>query len=157
MPKLLLSGYWFLASPKEPHYTTLSGPQHTNNQFFEKYDRLFRNTFELYDDKLSSSSESQDELFDKVRVDFLPKLCWSDHSHSAVDLLTLLVKFILLGRGGNVCTMSPLFKLPTNFALYCGVCKQREKLGWVKKCGIDCGEETLSRCGRGKIRGKKQV
>ena len=52
--------------------------------------------------------------------------------------------------------MSPLFKLPTNFALYCGVCKQREKLGWVKKCGIDCGEETLSRCGRGKIRGKRK-
>ena len=52
--------------------------------------------------------------------------------------------------------MSPLFKLPTNFALYCGVCKQREKLGWVKKCGIDCGEETLSRCSGGKIRGKRK-
>ena len=66
---------------------------------------------------------------------------------AAADLLTLLLKFILLGHGGNVCTMSPLFKLPTNFALYCDVCKQRAGKLEGKKCGIDCGEGTLKRGG----------
>ena len=51
-------------------------------------------------------------------------------------------------RGGNVCTMSPPFKVPTNFALYCVVgCLQR-KVRWGKEvCGIDCGEESLARKG----------
>ena len=54
---------------------------------------------------------------------------------AAADLLTLLLKFILLGHGGNVCTMSPLFKLPTNFALYCDVCgAQRPVREKLKKC-----------------------
>ena len=74
LPKLLLSGYWFLASPKEPHYTTLSGAQHTINQYVDKYGWLFRNTFELCDEKLCSSSESQDESFDNIRIDLFAKV-----------------------------------------------------------------------------------
>ena len=61
-----------------------------------------------------------------------PRWC---RSHSKVDLVTLLVKFILWGPGGNVCRMSPLFKVSTNFALYCDVCgAQRPVREKLKKC-----------------------
>ena len=60
-------------------------------------------------------------------------------------------------RGGNVCTMSPPFKVPTNFALYCVVgCLQR-KVRWGKEvCGIDCGEESLARKGGWVVEEKKK-
>ena len=58
-----------------------------------------------------------------------------DHSHALVDLLTLPVKFILLGAVEEMfarCHLLSKFQQTLLCIVWWGVC--REKLGEVKKC-----------------------